>query len=200
MKSRSPGSAQWRSSKTITTVPRGREPLEERAPGGEELRRVDRAGVDPEEREEGRLDPAALGLVGDVGRDGLRDLRPGRALVVGLDEAGPAADHLAERPERDPLAICRAPTLVPPDRLNKAVEVLLEFPGQAGLADPADPGDRHEPGPPLPPGRMEEVLEQAQLVVAADEGGLERLRPPVTADAGRRRAGRARTGPGRSCP
>ena len=74
MKSSRPGSAHWRSSKTITTVPRGREPLEERAPGREELRRVDRAGVDPEEREEGRLDPAPLGLA--RGRAPRRSRRP----------------------------------------------------------------------------------------------------------------------------
>ena len=83
----------------MTTGAGGREPLEERAPGAEQLLRADRPVSMPEQREEGRLDPAPLLGVGDVGREGLGDLRPGRRLVVGLDQAGPAADHLAERPE-----------------------------------------------------------------------------------------------------
>ena len=42
----------------------------------------------------------------------------------------------------------------------------------------------HEPGPPLAAGRVEQVLEQPELVVAADERRLERLgrlRPPRSA-------------------
>ena len=40
---------------------------------------------------------------------------------------------------------------------------------------PAGPIDRHEPRASLPARRLEEVLEQPELVVAADERRLERL-------------------------
>ena len=43
---------------------------------------------------------------------------------------------------------------------------------------------RHEPRPPLAARRVEEVLEQAQLVVAADERRLERLGAVAAADLG----------------
>ena len=64
-------------------------------------------GLDAEQGEEGRLDPAPLVRVGDVLGERLGDLRPGRRLVVGLDEAAAPADHLAERPEADPVAVGR---------------------------------------------------------------------------------------------
>ena len=64
---------------------------------------------------------------------------------------------------------------MPADRLEHAVDVLQELPGQAALADPGRPGHRHEAGATLARRRVEEVLEQAQLVVAADERRLERL-------------------------
>ena len=80
-------SAKWRSSKTSDDGARGGHPLEERAPGGEELLRAARRALDPEQRQQRRLDPAPLGLVGDVLGDRLGDLRPGRRLVVGLEQA-----------------------------------------------------------------------------------------------------------------
>lgn len=81
-----------------------RDPLEEDPPGGEEDVAAARGGrLEPQEREERRLHPAPV----LVGRDVLGDRRPdplaGRGLVVVLDQLGPAADHLAERPEGDPL-------------------------------------------------------------------------------------------------
>jgi len=74
------------------------EPLEEGAPRRKELVGRDRACVDAEKGKQGRLDPAAFGLVRHVLGDGRRDLGPRRRLVVGLHESGPPADHLAERP------------------------------------------------------------------------------------------------------
>ena len=65
--------------------------------------------------------------------------------VVALGQAGPAADHLAQRPESDPFAIGRAAAAVPVDRLDHAVDVLLELPGEAALADAGRARDRHEP-------------------------------------------------------
>ena len=64
---------------------------------------------------------------------------------------------------------------MPADRLDQAVDVLQELPGEPALADAGRADDRDEAGPPLAGRRVEEVLEQAQLVVAADERRLERL-------------------------
>ena len=109
---------------------RGGEPFEERPPRPEQLVRAP-AGLDAEQGQEGRLDPAALVRVGHVLGHGRGDLGAGRRLVVGLQQARAAADHLAQRPERDALAVGRAAALVPPDRLDQAVDVLEELPGQA---------------------------------------------------------------------
>ena len=56
------------------------------------------------------------------------------------------------------------------------VHVLVELPGQPGLADAGRPDDRDEPGAAFARRGVEEVLEQAELVVAADERRLERFR------------------------
>ena len=112
-----------------------REALEERAPRSEELVGVDRSGIDPEEGEQGRLDPPALVRVGHVLGERRGDLRPGGRLVVGLEQAGTSADHLAEGPEADALAVRRGAAVVPPDGLDEPVDVLQELPGEARLAD-----------------------------------------------------------------
>ena len=94
---------------------RGRgEPLEERAPGAEQLLGA-HARADAQEREQGGLDPAPLGLIGDVLGEGRGDLRPGGGGVVGLEQPAAAADHLAQRPEADALAVGRGAAVVPPD-------------------------------------------------------------------------------------
>ena len=81
-------SAHWRSSNTITTGSRRREPLEEGPPRGEELVRPPAgARLDAEQGEQRRLDPAPLLLVRDVLGDGLGDPRAGRRLVVRLERA-----------------------------------------------------------------------------------------------------------------
>ena len=54
------------------------------------------------------LDPAPLGLVGDVLRERRGDPLAGRGRVVALGQPGTAAHHLAQRPEGDALAVGRA--------------------------------------------------------------------------------------------
>ena len=159
------------------------EPLEERPPRPEELLRP-RVRLEPEQRQQRRPDPRPLGLVGDVLLEHRGDRRPGRRLVVGLLEVGPAADHLAERPERDPLAVGRAAAVVPPDRLDQPVDVLEELPGQARLADPGRADDADQPRPALAGRGVVEVLELAELLVATDERRLERLGPADAAALG----------------
>ncbi len=153
-----------------------REAFEERPPGGEQLVRPD-PRPDAEESQQRRLDPAPLVGVGDVRRQRLADLRPRRRLVVGLHQAAATADHLAQGPERDPFAVGGGSAVVPPDVLDKAVEVLRELPGQAGLADAGRSEDRDQAGPLLPAGGVEQLLEQAQLVGPTDEGCFQGLAP-----------------------
>jgi hypothetical protein len=123
----------------------------------------------------GSIQPASAGS--DVGRHARGDPLARRRLVVVLGQARPAADHLAQGPERDPVAVCRAPPRVPPDVLGQAVEVLDELPGEPGLADPGRADHRYQAGPALPPRRREQVLERAELLVPPDEGRLEGVAP-----------------------
>ena len=112
---------------------------------------------------QGAFDPAALLGIGDVRFERRRDLRPCRQLVVGLEQPAPAADHLAERPERDPVPVRRGAPVVPPDGLDEAVDVLEELPREAALADSGRADDGDEAWPLLAARRVEEVLEEPQL-------------------------------------
>ena len=161
------------------------EPLEERAPRGEQAvlpagRRVGYA----EQGEQRRLDPATLLLVRDPAGGGFRDPGACRRLVVRLGEPGPLADHLAERPERDPAAVRGRAPVVPVDGLDEAVDVLEELPGEPALADAALAGHGDEPYAPVPGGRVVEVLEKPQLVISPHEGRLDRFGPPPAAALG----------------
>jgi hypothetical protein len=62
---------------------------------------------------------------------------------------------------------------VPEDRVDDAIDVLEELPGEPALADPGLAGDRDEPDPAVAGRRVEKVLEEAQLGVASDERRLE---------------------------
>ncbi len=62
---------------------------------------------------------------------------------------------------------------MPPHRLDHAVDVLEELPRQAALADPGLAGDRVQAHAPLARVAVEQVLEQAELGIAADERRLE---------------------------
>ena len=102
------------------------------------------------------------------------------------------------------LAVGRRAAVVPPDVLDDAVDVLHELPREPALADPAGPDDRHEPRAASRGGRVEQVLEQPQLVVAPDERRLERrrarLRPPRSATTrSARHAGTGRALPLSAC-
>ena len=61
---------------------------------------------------------------------------------------------------------------------------LSELPRKPRLADPGRADDRHDPQPLLALGGVEQVLEQSQLVLAADERRLERLRAIAPATLG----------------
>ena len=65
---------------------------------------------------------------------------------------------------------------LPVDGLHEPIDVLEELPCQPAFADPALACDRDEPDPPFACGGVVEVLQQAELVVAADERRFERCR------------------------
>ena len=200
MKSSSPGSAHWRSSNTSTVVARSairsknvRHAVYSSSgpPGG--------ASPNPSKNRSG---PSIVRRSVGIRHEFLErcpDPRPAGRLVVALHQPGPAADHLAQRPERDPLAVRRRSPLVPVHDLEHAVDVLQELPREPALADPALAGDRDQSGPPLAGGCMEEVPQQPQFFVAADEGRLEAFGPPLARRAWRRRGVPARRAPATPC-
>ena len=148
------------------------EALEEPPPGREQL--VALGGgqlLEAEEVGQAGLDPAALLGVGDVGGHGLGQLVRGRPGRFALQDPGPHPHHLGQRPVGHPLPVGRAAAPVPPDGLEQPVDVLLELPGQPGLADAADALDRDQPGPALLRGGVEQLLDQAQLPLPAGERG-----------------------------
>ena len=188
MKSSRPASAQWRSSNIRTTGPRRGDPLEERAPRREQLLAAAAAPPSkPSRASRARLDPAALGphrRRRSRATPAVTAVRVGR-LVVGLDQAGRAADHLAERPEGDAFAVGRRPAAVPVDRVDEPIDVLGRTPAPSGSC-------RCRPRPMIDTRRgrcsravaWNSVLEQAELVVAADEGRLDLVAAAATAALG----------------
>ena len=115
MKSSSPLSAQCRSSKTRQDRVLLGDALEEGAPGAEELVALGQAAAlrCPAERYsrasiQGRSSASVTHSSTVWGESFARDV-----VVIGLPEAGPLADHLAQRPEGDPFAVGRRATVVP---------------------------------------------------------------------------------------
>ena len=70
---------------------------------------------------------------------------------------------------------------MPVGRLRQAVDVLVELPAEPRLSDPRDPGHGYELRPPLLGAGVEEVLDLAELALAADERRLEPLRLELAA-------------------
>ena len=113
--------------------------------------------------------------------DELLDSRVG-CLVLGDQGAHP--HHLGERPVGDRVAVCEAAAPVPPHVGDEPVEVLLELPGESRLPDPGHSDDREEVGLALVGGGVEQLLDEAKLAVAADEGRLQAGRPSLATDVG----------------
>ena len=161
------------------------EALEEQAPAGEELfSREHLWGRQAEQLAEAGGDELPVGRIGDPA------LEPGAQplgddlLGVLLADLQPGPDHLRERPVAHALAVGEAAPGVPEHVAGQAVDVLEELPGEARLADTGDARDEHEAGR-LALGRgVEELLDEAKLVVATDEGGLEDARALRAGDGG----------------
>ena len=140
--------------------------------------------VEAEQLREARLDEAPLLGVEDVLVERRVELRAGRRRLLLLGDAAAHPHHVGERPVRHALAVREAAAAVPVDGVGEPVEVLVELPGEARLADAGDAGDRDEMRLALLGGGVEEVLDLAQLAVAADERRLEPLRLERAAQAG----------------
>src|SRR3954451_10574531 len=150
--------------------------LEERAPGSEH--RVGRQPrFDAEQHQQRLLDPCALFRLGDPCRHGVRDFLARCRLVVRLEQAGTAADHLTQSPEADAFAIGGRSAVVPVGRLGEAVDVLEELPREPRLAYSCRTDDRHQPRLLLAAGRMEKLLQEAQLVGTTHEGRFQPFAP-----------------------
>ena len=167
MKSSSPSSAHCRSSKTRTTTPRSAIRSKKTRQAANSDSRSGRSSASPASR------PSSWTRRGSIQRRSVssvthsaerrRELGPGRRRILGFGDARPAADHLGECPEADPLAVRRGAALVPVHDLGHAVDVLLELPDEPALADAALADDRDQPRAPLGTGGEVEVLEHPQL-------------------------------------
>src|SRR5205085_9083168 len=78
-------------------------------------------------------------------------------------------DDLAERPERDALAVGQTAALTPRDQLRLVVDQLEELVDEPGLADPGNTDDRDELGRALIADAPEDRAQQLDLAVAADQ-------------------------------
>ena len=151
--------------------------LEEQAPGCEKVLPLLRSAfAEREQLREPGLDEAPLLRIEQVLLERCLQLlqRHLRPLVLG-DPAAPP-HHVRQRPVGHALAVREAAAAMPVDRLDDPVEVLVELPREPRLADPGDPGHRHQLRPPLLRRDVEKVLDLPQLAVTADERRLQTLR------------------------
>jgi hypothetical protein len=124
---------------------RGRDRLQKASPRREGLLAVGRLSLltQSDERLEARSDPVPLALIVHDGGDRKRELRGSLLRPIVLEDAGVGLHDLAERPERDALAVRKAAPLPPVDEVGKVVDESLELPDEPALADSrlADDGD-----------------------------------------------------------
>ena len=141
----------------------------EALPGGEGLfAGFGLAGVDSEQREQSRPQPVALLDL----RKCCVELRGRRLRRIGLEDPGVRLDQLAERPERDPLAVRQAATLTPSDQLGTPVEVARKLRTEPALADPGLAHERHELDGRVARAPNEQALEERLLDFTTDEQRL----------------------------
>src|SRR5439155_4369101 len=147
--------------------------LEEPPPAGEGLaalrRLASRGELRAGERGEPRREPLALARLGthhfDRGAVLLRRL--GR--FVRLEDPGVLLHDLAERPERDPLAVGEAAPLAPSHLLWPALDEAPELADEPRLADAGLADDRDELDRALPERAGKRALEHCEVLVAPDE-------------------------------
>ncbi len=202
-KSRRLSSAQWMSSTTTTSGRCSASPSRKRRQAANaSFRRSPPSCAslgEAEEREEMRLDPRLVAGAGERVLDGLVDLRRDLLRCVLLEDAGLRLDDLAERPQRDSVAVGEAAPLAPGDELGVGVDDALELVDEAALADPRDADEREELRRALVARPLERVPDDAELALAADELRA-RLVRDVDAEARVRRDGRPDADRAPPCP
>src|SRR5213078_1386008 len=82
----------------------------------------------------------------------------------------------------DSLAVGEAPATVPVHVVADAVDVLVELPAQARLADPSRSEDRHQSRSLLLQRCVEELLHEPEFAVTPGEGCLEPVDTAKAAD------------------
>ena len=154
-----------------------REPLEEQPPGAEEvLALLSDPLFERQQLRQAGLHPAALvGIRDELAQAGLQLRERGRR-ILRLGDARTHPDHLGERPVRHAFAVCEAPAAVCVYTLGDPVDVLVEFPAQPGFADPGDANHGDEVSLALLGAGVEQILDETQLPVPADERRLEPFR------------------------
>ena len=157
-----------------------RETLQEAAPCSERLVSAIAAELrfagEAEEREEMRLDARLVARARERVLDGLVDLRRDLLVRVLLEDACLRLDDLAERPQRDPVAVGEAASLAPGDELGVGVDDALELVDEAALADARDADEREELWRALVSRPLEGVSDDAELALATDELGARLVR------------------------
>ena len=143
--------------------------LEEAAPGPEQLLTVAGCSVQADQVTQFRLDPATFVGIDHETLEAGRQLGACGLRVVGFRDPCPRAHHLGQGPEGDPIAVGRAPALVPQESLGQSINVLLQFPHNSRLADPRDAADVKQSGAALAAGGVQQLLRQSQVLVTANE-------------------------------
>jgi hypothetical protein len=119
-----------------------------------------------------RCHERALARVVQVLLERLLELPARRVDRFVLADAAAHPHHVGQRPVSDTFAVWEAPSAVPVDLVDDAVEVLVELPREPRLADASDPGQGHDIRVPLRRA-VEEFVDVLELALAADERRVE---------------------------
>ena len=177
MKSSSPSSAQWMSSSTSDQRVAGRHALEEPPPRLEQVLAAHAARVaGADERADLRRH---LVVAEQLPHRGVRLLRGDLGRVV-LEDLALRLDRVGEGRVRR-VAVGEAAAAAPVDDLRQAFDEPLELRDQPGLPDARRPDDRDERGAALGLDAMEGLLQDRELLVAADEPRLQAEVRPLAA-------------------
>ena len=163
------------------------EPLEQQSPRREQLAAMNQRAAVIESQQAAQRSPDArvsLGVAGEHVVQQRVELRPLDVPRILERDPGPHPDHVAERPEADPLPEARSLPAMPEHGRCQTVDILLELPAKTGLAEPglSDDRDERQSG-----ARFEHAVERSPEDVEfrgpPHEGKFE-LRPLGTADGG----------------
>ena len=101
--------------------------------------------------------------------DPTAELRLDGLARVALEDPRLRLDHLAERPERDAVAVRKTTAAAPRDETGVVGERALELPDEAALPDAGHADERHELNGAVAASARDRVDDQAQLLLAADQ-------------------------------